>query len=303
MEKSQQFNSQFVIDIKQSPIIFDYISNGIMITDDKSKIIYVNPAYSKITGYTEKDVIGENPGMLHSGYHDEDFYQAMWEAIVKNGAWEGEVWNRRKSGAIYPEFLTITKINLNESGDQFYIGIFSDISFMKKDAEKKLHLAYYDPLTELANRTLFSNRAEFCLDQAKQNHSSFAIFFMDLDKFKMINDTHGHVVGDQLLRIIGSRLKAIIRSGDTIARVGGDEFAAVLQNLNEPSAAITFAERVVAEIEKPFELNAVECHVSISIGISFYPTNGLNVDELIIKADKAMYEAKRTKNKIVCAAR
>lgn len=301
MEYSDKLNFEFSIDIKKRPTIFDHVENGILITDDALNIFYVNPAFSKITGYSEKEVINKKSEILYSGFHEEVFYKKMWQKIAEQGFWEGEIWNRRKSGQVYPEFLTLTKVSLKQPKQQFYISIFSDISFLERDVEKKLHLAYYDPLTKLPNRLLYNNRAEFLLEQAmEQPHQPVAIYFIDLDKFKEVNDTYGHVIGDKLLQVVGKRLKAIARGCDTIARIGGDEFAAVTPNIKDVSSAMIFAQRIVDCIEKPFSINNITCHISVSIGISFFPTDGSNIDELMIKADRAMYNAKRDNNKIMC---
>lgn len=288
------------IDLKKTPIIFDYISNGVTITDMKSTILYTNPAFTRITGYSQEEAKGDNPGMLHSGRHDKKFYENMWEQIINQGFWEGEIWNRRKSGEIYPEYLTISKIPQKDENDFLYIAIFSDISFLKEDIDKKLHLAFFDPLTELPNRNLYLDRVRQSAENTRRTGGkSIAVFYMDLDKFKSVNDTYGHFVGDELLNFVGMRLSSIVRKGDTIARIGGDEFTVILTNIHDKQSASHFAERIIEAIEKPFIIEGHKIEISISIGISFYPDDTDNIDVLLTNADEAMYKAKKTGVKIM----
>jgi diguanylate cyclase (GGDEF)-like protein/PAS domain S-box-containing protein len=289
-----------LINLENHPIIFDYINNGITITDKNSSILYTNPAFTKITGYSKEEAKGENPGILHSGRHDQHFFKDMWQSIINHGFWEGEIWNRRKSGEIYPEYLTISKVPQGAGDDFIYIAVFSDISFLKKDISKKLHLAFYDPLSELPNRRLFLDRINQHIEKAKNDsEKAFAVFYMDLDKFKHVNDTYGHCIGDQLLKMVGKRLTSIVRAGDTIARVGGDEFTVLLTTLPDKASASHFAKRIRDSIEKPFMIDGLKIDVSISIGISFYPEDASTVEELLTTADKAMYIAKKSGTKIV----
>lgn len=289
-----------VIDLEQEPIIFDYINNGITITDQHSHILYTNPVFTKITGYSKEEAKGESPGMLHSGRHNKTFYEAMWKQISETGFWEGEIWNRRKSGEIYPELLTVSKIEQGSPENYFYMAVFSDITFLEKDVEQKLHLAFYDPLTELPNRNLYLDRINQALESIdNKKETAMAVFFMDLDKFKAVNDTYGHCVGDTLLKLVGERLSAIVRSGDTIARLGGDEFTAVLIALDEREAALHFAKRIVESLEKPFSIDGHTINISVSIGISFYRQDADTAAVLMKEADAAMYSAKKNKTQIV----
>ncbi|KTD05356.1 GGDEF domain-containing protein [Fluoribacter gormanii] len=282
--------NSFLIDLKEEKRIFDLVKNGMTITDANSTIIYVNPAFTTITGYNKSEAIGNNPGMLHSGYHGKDFYEQMWADITNKGAWEGEIWNRRKSGQIYPAYLTISKIHFANSDQLFYLAIFSDITFLKSDIKNKYHLAFYDPLTELPNRNLFRERVNKISDNKFDEKT--ALLFMDLNKFKYVNDTFGHCVGDKLLKLVGRRFATITRKDDTIARVGGDEFVAIV-TINEDSWLENYANRIVYAVEQPFVIDGNKINVSISIGISIYPKDTDNVDQLIEYADKAMYYAKK----------
>lgn len=279
--------------------IFNMVNNGVTIADKNSNILYTNPAFTKITGYTKEDVKGENPGMLHSGRHDKLFYQKMWQQIAENGFWEGEIWNRKKNGEIYPELLSITKIKKIGSDDFYYIAIFSDISFLKEDIEEKLHLAFYDPLTQLPNRNLYLDRVNQAIENARFTKHQMAVFFMDLDKFKQVNDTFGHCAGDELLTLVGKRLGSVIRAGDTIARIGGDEFTAILAAPCEEKFCQGIANRMVEAIEKPFLVDGNTVNVSISIGISIFPDDSHVSDDLLKKADQAMYVAKKNKLKVM----
>ena len=287
------------IDLPSLELIFEHVKNGITITDEHSTILYTNPEFTRITGYSKEDVLGGNPGMLHSGRHDESFYRNMWNSILSKGFWEGEIWNRRKSGEIYPELLTISKIKQASSDSIFYIAVFSDVSFLVEDIDHTMHLAFYDPLTELPNRTLYLDRVKNVIQSAK-DHPDFmaAIMFMDLDKFKPVNDTYGHVVGDKLLKMVGQRLSALTRSGDTIPRIGGDEFAGILAANCNKELADHIAKRIIDAIQAPFQIDGRDIHVSISIGVSLYPVNSTNFDALIANADKAMYTAKKSGTKI-----
>lgn len=297
-DTQQPLYIKLVLQSNNSNNVFEYIQNGIIVTDRRSRVVYVNPAFSRISGYSSNDVIGSNPGILHSGRHDKKFYEQMWESINTKGSWEGEIWNRRKSGIVYPEYLTISSLTDIEGSTCYYVGVFSDICDLKVDIYKKLKLAFYDPLTELPNRTLYIDRLDNVIKDDSEPKSCHAIFFMDLNKFKDINDTYGHLAGDHLLKMVGKRLSSVIRSGDTVARIGGDEFTAVLNNVKDKAYVDEVAKRMVDAVEKPYDLNGVEVTPSISIGISFYPSDGTKTDDLMTHADKAMYAAKSNHSKI-----
>jgi diguanylate cyclase (GGDEF)-like protein/PAS domain S-box-containing protein len=289
---------RILINLDQAPIIFDYVSNGVTITDQHSSILYTNSAFTRITGYSKEEVKGENPGILHSGRHQKDFYKMMWDHITTEGFWEGEIWNRRKSGEIYPSLLTISKVPQEIMGEFVYIAIFADLSFLKEDIDQKLHLAFYDPLTGLPNRNLYLERFRNTVEAAKNNpRKNLAVFYMDLNKFKEVNDQYGHCVGDILLDMVGKRLSQIVRAGDTIARIGGDEFTAILTDIEDQAVAYRFAQRILESISQPFFIEGHTIEISISIGISFYPHDAKD-DNLLRKADKAMYRAKKSGDRI-----
>jgi len=272
--------------------MFDNSGEAIMITDAQRKIIAVNPAFYKITGYTEEDVIGNNPSILKSGRQEEKFYLAMWNSINDTGVWQGEIWNRRKTGEIYPEWLSIgtVKNSLNEIIN--YIAVFSDITKRKEDEAHIEHLAHYDSLTHLANRALFADRLKHALVTATRNKKKTALLFLDLDKFKHVNDTMGHLAGDMLLQSVASRLKSCRRESDTICRQGGDEFMILLPEVGGPEDAETVARTIIKAMEEPHRIGDKELVITFSIGISICPDDATD-DEMMIKhADDAMYLAK-----------
>lgn len=279
--------------------IFEEISNGITITDEHSRIIYVNRAFTTITGYQANEIIGDNPGILHSGRHDKLYYEKMWKEIVACDRWQGEIWNRRKSGEIVPELLTITKIN-TKNNKHFYIGVFSDISFLVQENETKINLALHDPLTGLCNRSLLIDRFDVILDQYKRdsfkhenNTKQVALLFIDLDHFKKLNDTHGHLVGDSILVFVAHVLKSCSRGIDTIARIGGDEFAVILSNIMTQKDVEDYCTRVRKALSLGKEVNGVLLIPELSIGACFFPSQATDFDTLIARADKAMYHSKR----------
>ncbi|MDO8845177.1 EAL domain-containing protein [Methylicorpusculum sp.] len=271
---------------------------GIMVTDEKNRILRINRAFTRLTGYIPAEVIGKTPAILKSGRHDKAFYQAMWEKLISEKHWQGEVWDRRKSGEIYPKWLTINAVTDPTGQVTNYVGAFSDLS-EHKDAEAAIHrLAFYDPLTDLPNRRLLNDRLELAMMVSDRNQAHCAMLLIDLDNFKIINDTKGHGIGDLLLIEVGKRLKSCVRQGDTVARLGGDEFVIMLENLDaELETAVVQAERVGEKIIQSFTqshlLDGKEHHSSASIGISLFFGSQLTSEEIMKHADTAMYEAKQ----------
>lgn len=276
----------------QSQAVFQNTNEGIMIVDVNSNIIAVNPAFTRITGYSEQEAVGKNPRLLHSGQNNEAFYAALWADLNRTGGWQGEIWNRRKNGEVYPEWLTISTVRDDNGKVLNYIGVFSDISQLKQSQSRLEFLAHHDPLTTLPNRLLFSVRAEHAIERSQRNKLITAILFIDLDRFKHINDSLGHTIGDRLLKAVAKRLQALIRNEDTIARLGGDEFVILLEELHEGEDAAILADKVKHALSTPFHINDYELFVCASIGISLYPLDGKGVEELLRNADSAMYRAK-----------
>lgn len=278
-------------------IILENINEGIMITDHQLHIIAVNPAFEFVTGYKAEEVIGKSPQILQSGIHDRNFYIDMWERIKSVGSWQGEIWNRRKTGDIYPENLTITEVRDKDGNVTNYCGIFTDLSDIKIVESELEKRALTDSLTEVNNRFAFLERMNTLLESSKKmNHKVLhAVFFLDLDRFKQVNDTLGHSIGDQLLVEVAKRLKMQLKNKDIIARYGGDEFVITLTNLQHPRDAANFAEKIIQIIEEPVFINEQEIYISTSIGISIYPHDGNTTDELVNRADKAMYYSKQNR--------
>lgn len=286
-------------DFKYIYPLFDLIKNGIAITNDESKILYVNPYYSIITGYSSNEVIGKNPGILRSGYHDEKFYKNMWADMLAKGFWEGEIWNRKKSGTIYPSLLTISKIKNTSKNIVNYIALFSDMTFMKQNETEKLNLAFYDPLTKLPNRLFLEehfNQIAGKYNRYRRNKSSqssvdekMAFVFFDLNKFKKVNDTHGHLVGDKLLKQIAERMKKITRKSEFVSRLGGDEFVAIITELVSRKGVDEYCKRIEKAFQNPFQIDELQINSSCSIGTSIFPDDGTSFEALLEESDKEMY--------------
>ncbi|OQX43722.1 MAG: hypothetical protein B0D83_00905, partial [Candidatus Sedimenticola endophacoides] len=269
--------------------VFDGSSEGIMITEPDATILRVNPAFSQITGYEAHEVIGKTPALLRSNRHDQAFFSGFWKKLRQDGVWQGEIWNRRKGGEAYPVWQNISAVR-NEQGEiTQYISIFSDITDRKLTEDRIRHMAHYDLLTGLPNRILFMERCSHAIALAHREMSQMALLFFDLDRFKHINDSLGHPVGDDLLKALGSRLATNLRDADTIARLGGDEFVVLVEKIESPEAAAVVARKLLKQLEQPFSLADYELFVSASIGISIYPDNGTDVTVLIRNADAAMY--------------
>ncbi|OWW22694.1 EAL domain-containing protein [Noviherbaspirillum denitrificans] len=272
---------------------FENSLEGIAITDAKGDILTVNSAFSVITGYAREEVLGRNPRLLSSGRQSREFYDEMWRSISEQGKWQGEIWNIRKNGDIYPQWLNISRVVDDLGNVCNFVGVFSDISERKSAEERILHQVYYDQLTDLPNRVLFTDRLNQVLGIAKRRKDyHFAVMFLDLDRFKLINDSMGHDAGDQLLQQAAHRLRGSVRESDTVARMGGDEFTIVLSEIADGKDAGNVAQKILDAFHPPFMLNGEEVFVSVSIGISVYPEDGNNIEILLKNADMAMYRAK-----------
>ena len=274
-----------------SAAVFGSAAEAIMVTDRNNRIVRVNPAFTAITGYTPSEVIGLDPCILKSGRHDAAFYDDMWRHINELGRWEGEIWNRRKNGEIYVEWLAITTIS-GGAGEGRHVATFIDITQRKEAEEIVLHRANFDALTDLPNRSLFDDRLVSVLAMARRHQRSFALMYIDLDYFKNVNDRFGHAAGDALLAEAGQRMERCVRDADTVARLGGDEFALILSDLNHPGEVKEVAHRLNLSLAQPFELAEGKASVTASIGVAIYPADGAS-DLLLRKAaDQALYAAK-----------
>ena len=272
--------------------VIDASLDGIMIADSDANIQFVNPAFTQLTGYSPEEAIGRNPRLLQSGRHDKEFYGRMWERLTRDGSWQGEIWNKRKNGEVFPEWLTINAIHDDEGHLSQYAAIFSDITERKKIEERIKNLAYFDVLTGLPNRRLFTDRLQVAIANAHRHGHRLAIMFLDLDLFKRINDSLGHGIGDLVLVETSRRLGKCMREGDTVSRLGGDEFVVLLPEIDEIEDVAKSAERVIGTVRQPFVVDDHELYVTTSIGIAVYPEDGDSVETLIKNADTAMYRAK-----------
>ncbi|NOQ14582.1 MAG: diguanylate cyclase, partial [Methyloprofundus sp.] len=272
--------------------VFDAASEGIMITDKEQRMVSVNPAFTLITGYEYNEVIGKSPRLLSSGRQGNAFYLQMWDSINTTGKWQGKIWNQNKKGDIYPEWLSISSLADKEGKPNGYIGIFSDITSLVKAEQMILQQANFDALTQLPNRNLFFDRLQQAMLQAKRQNSQLGIMFIDLDGFKVINDSLGHSQGDIILQQIAERMRQVSRESDIFARFGGDEFTCLINNIKSASDIIPFVEKLLQAIDTPVTVKGITLHITASIGISIYPDNGDDAETLIKHADNAMYKAK-----------
>ncbi|OAH99684.1 diguanylate cyclase [Methylomonas methanica] len=280
--------------LRQSAAVFENIQDGVVITDLTPTIIAINRAYSQITGYNEAEVLGQNPSLLKSGQHDRGFYHAMWASIKMTGNWKGEIWNRRKNGELYPQWLTISTVPDKQGFPRHYVGVFTDISHIKQSEFRLEQLAHYDPLTHLPNRLLVQSHLQHSIERAERYGHRVAVLYIDLDRFKNVNDSLGHPVGDELLTALAQRMSTRLRDEDTLARLGGDEFLLVLEFETQPERAATIAQDFIEMLGTPFNLpSGHELFIGVSIGISLFPDDACTVTELIQHADLAMYQAKQ----------
>ncbi|MDD2713106.1 MAG: cache domain-containing protein, partial [Simplicispira sp.] len=283
-------------DLRIAAIAFES-QEGICVTDPKGVILRVNQSFCDITGYSAAEAIGKTPGLLKSGRHGVEFYHAMHNAIATTGAWHGEIWNRRKDGSVYPEWLTITAVKTEDGHISHFVSTLTDITQRKVDEEQIRHLAYYDPLTNLPNRRLLLDRLQQALATSRRTQHQGALIFIDLDNFKLVNDTLGHDKGDLLLQEMAQRLSACVRAGDTVARLGGDEFVVVLENLSThirkaANQAEAVSEKVLLSLARSLHLAGHELQTSCSIGVVLFTDGNASADDLMKHADLAMYQAK-----------
>ena len=278
--------------LRRAANVFHNSREGIIITNPQKIIIDVNEAFCELTGYAPEEVIGNKPIILRSGMHENLFYEKLNEAINTLGSWRGEIWNRKKNGERYAEFLRIDAVRDEKGEVENYIGIFSDITEHLKRQEQLHHMANYDPLTNLPNRYLFMTLAEQILSFSKRKNSKAVISFLDLDGFKQVNDVYGHEIGDNILKQVADRLEKQLRQSDAIARIGGDEFVVVFSDIDMISDAQQLFDRILKALEEPFVVNGHLITIGASIGASLYPDHGEEVEMLVRHADAAMYRSK-----------
>lgn len=277
---------------RQAATAFNNTMEAIMITDAEQKIMVVNQAYTRITGYTSREVIGLTPRIHQSGRHDEEFYQQLWHRLEQKGHWQGEIWNRRKNGELFPAWENISVVKDEQGRISNYVSVFSDISSIKQTEARLSELAHHDSLTGLANRLAFNLNLEKALERARRHQNKVALLFLDLDRFKLINDTLGHAAGDKMLQLISQRLLNSVRAEDVVARLGGDEFTIILEEIAHSEDAATLARKIITAVNEPMQLENEEIVISTSIGLSIYPDDASTATDLARAADTAMYRAK-----------
>ncbi|MDD2744072.1 MAG: EAL domain-containing protein [Rhodocyclaceae bacterium] len=273
-------------------VAFQHSGEAILITDRENRIVTVNPAFTALTGYTQADALGRNPSFLSAGRNSPQEYAAMWQAIMEKGFWQGEIWDRRKDGGVYPKWMTVSLIRDDEGEIRYHIAHFTDISLERAAEEKLHHIAHHDSLTGLPNRLSLNGRIDQALSLARRDGGRVALLFIDLDRFKVVNDTLGHHVGDELLIEVARRLKEIVRDSDVVARLGGDEFVVVLTGIEHSTVVGMLAEKMVLTIGSPYIIEGHDLYTSPSIGIAIFPTDGDSSHVLMKNADAAMYHAK-----------
>ena len=273
--------------------VFTHARESIIITDANANIIEVNNTFIEITGYSREEVIGKNPRILQSGRQINEFYTTMWKTLIETGQWCGEIWNRRKDGSLYVGLMTIGSAKDVDGITQYYVALFTDITQMKEHEWQLERVAHYDPLTNLPNRVLFADRLRQAMIQCQRNEKVLALVFIDIDGFKLINDQHGHTIGDDFLIAISKRMKSALREGDSLSRFGGDEFVAVITDLDRSEDCEPLLMRLLQDISKPIRINKIVIQVTGSIGVSFYPQSNVDADQLIRQADQAMYVSKQ----------
>ncbi|MDP3191633.1 bifunctional diguanylate cyclase/phosphodiesterase [Rhodoferax sp.] len=274
-------------------VVFEHAREGIVIANADGTILNVNEAFTRITGFSRDDAIGQNPRILKSGRHTSDFYEEMWEALMEQGNWSGEIWNRRKDGEVYAELLSISAIRDEQGVTQQYVAMFSDITAIKAHQSQLEHMAHFDALTNLPNRFLLADRLHQAMAQVQRRQQHLVLVYLDLDGFKAINDQYGHETGDQVLIVLAKRFMEALCEGDTLARISGDEFVAVLADLEDTSASLPLLNRLQAAAELPVELSELSLSLSASLGVTFYPqAQDIDGDQLLRQADQAMYQAK-----------
>ena len=278
--------------LRQAAAVFDCTREGVLVTDRHGIIVHVNRAFMEITGYQTDEVLGKQPSLFKSGHHPASFYQAMFATLTRCGEWSGEIWNRRKSGEIYPQWQTIRLIHDDQGQLSHYVAVFSDISAIKDSEHELKYLAHHDPLTDLPNRLLFIDRAEQALASAQIHKRGCALLMIDLDHFKMINDSLGHTVGDQLLKAVAERLEALLGPEITLARLGGDEFAVLAESCPQLIQAAALAQRIIDGLKEPFLIGGHQLFINTSIGISLFPGDALSAEQLLRNADSALFKAK-----------
>ncbi|WP_341961279.1 phosphodiesterase DibA [Pseudomonas sp. RC10] len=290
--KARQRRKEDIQRLRLAAAVFDSTLEGVLVTDASGVIVHVNRAFMEITGYQQDEVLGLTPQKFKSGRHGPEFYERMYKTISSAGQWSGEIWNRRKSGEIYPQWQSIRSIKDDQGAITHYVAVFSDITSIKHSERELVHLAHYDALTDLPNRLLFSDRAEQALTHARRKKETLALLLIDLDHFQHINDSLGHNLGDEVLKAVGERLASFLEKGLTLARLGGDEFAVLIENPNQAVQAAELAQGILDGMREPFVIEGQPLFLSASIGVSIFPHDAMSAEQLLRNADAALFLAK-----------
>jgi len=285
--------------LKLSATVFASTSDGILITDSSARIVSVNHALCAMTGYDESELLGQRPSILQSGYTTSEEYTQMWESLNKNGQWQGDVIDRKKDGALIPMRVSINQVKNGDNQLSHYVAIMSDISERKAAEEQLRHIALHDPLTGLANRVLFNDRLKQAIKVAARNNTQFAVLFMDLDKFKPVNDHFGHKIGDKLLQNVADRLTRSVRESDTVTRLGGDEFVVLLKNVTSREMVEKMLYPIINTVCSIYQIDDYDIEIGVSVGVSIYPDDGTDAKTLLHHADTAMYKTKESKEAVL----
>ncbi|MTI69722.1 MAG: EAL domain-containing protein [Firmicutes bacterium] len=297
LDKNIKKNQNLKGKVKLATKVFENAIEGIVITDKNAFIEWANPAFTKITGYTVKEAIGEKPSILKSNKHNKDFYKKMWDALINEGKWAGEIWNRRRSGEAYPEWLTIMAVKDEYGNTTKYISVFNDLTKLKRNEDDLNYKTYYDALTGLPNRLLYTDRLKDSIHIAKENDNKLAVMFLDIDDFKKVNEGLGHIIGDVLLKKVAKRLNSVVKKGNTVARMSGDEFMIMCPNYKNEQAIINEVNKILKVFNDPFDVEEHKVYITASIGISLYPEDGTDSNLLIKNAHSAMYKSKEYSGK------
>ena len=282
--------------LRMAVAVFDVVNEAVLVTNRDNKIIAVNPSFTEVTGYQANEVMGKDPRILSDGSMQPELIKDLWRTLVRTGRWQGELTNRRKNGDSYICWLSVNSVRDDAGHVTSFVSVFSDIT-ERKENERRIHyLAHYDLTTGLPNRALFNDRLRQSVLAAKRYQAKLTLMFIDLDKFKPVNDRYGHDVGDLLLKEVAKRLRGCIRESDTAARIGGDEFIVLLPGTDSERSVMSVAGKMLQEIEQPFLVDEHSISISASIGIAVYPEHGEDVREILKHADLAMYQAKQEKN-------
>lgn len=279
-------------ELRLARLVFEAADEGMVVTDAQGVILTVNPAFCEISGYREDEVVGKTPALLHSGRQDREFYRTMWESLRAIGRWSGEIINRRKNGELYPEWLSIVAVEDTAQRATRYVGLFSDITERKREEDRIRRLAHYDVLTSLPNRILFADHVKRAISRTSRSGGKLAVLYLDLDRFKPVNDLYGHETGDLVLIEAAKRMTASIRTGDTMSRRGGDEFVALLEAEDAKNSAAMVSQKLIQAVSVPYDINGHHLVIGASIGVAIFPDDGDSADALLSAADSALYAAK-----------